>query len=192
MCRVSMTSWSPYASTADIPIPDDLTPAKRAEYVACRAALANLEDEWRALETGENADIHACQTVIAQAQADRERLAKDRTQLRFDLLEAHVAEERKRIAAEDEAARAFLKARILRGYVTQYQSICSELEAAMAEAGLDFAAVMQDHAIEFPPGAADPPPPIGLSDADAVRLERSAEDCERDLKAVLASFGDDS
>jgi hypothetical protein len=178
-----------FRSIAEVPIPPDLSDLDRIEYLTCRDALAQLEWEWLGIETGENPDLRACLAIIDEAKANRNQLADERLALRIETINAQVAQELQRIAVESEEAKNLLRDRIFRGYFQSYQEICEKLKELMPMVGMDFDAFLEGHAIEFPPLPPDTQMKTRLQVPAEVPVQVSAEDCERDLRAILETYG---
>jgi hypothetical protein len=173
-----------------VPVPPGLAEAERAAYLACRDALGGLECEWGAVASGENADLRACAALLAEARAARAALADERLRLRLETAARHAQGERAGVAAQHAGACALLRARVLRAHARAYADICAQLSACMEQAGQDFAAFMEAHAIAFPAIPDDAQIAARLRLADAAPAAIPVEEANADLRAVLAAYGE--
>jgi hypothetical protein len=175
-----------YETVRAVPIPPNLSDVKRAEYLACREALFQLELEWLAVDNDDHPDFRACASLIEETKANRNQQADERLKLRLEAIALHAQRERERIAAEDKEAKALAKDRLLRAYAHSYQEICDQLKDAMARTGHDFAAFMATHAITFPRLPSDTQMRTRGQQSEAIPLQLSEDDCASDLNALMA------
>jgi hypothetical protein len=179
-----------FPSVAQIPIPDDLSDIDRVEFLACRGALAQLELEWLSVTRGDHPDLQLALTLLLESKAVRDNRAKERLELRIDVEQRHAAHQRERIALDCELAKEALRERVIRGYFQKYQKICGRIGEVMAEIGEDFEEFIKTNRIEFPPIAGDDTIRGRLQTVESVAVALPAEEGEKDLRQIIAQFGD--
>ncbi|OHT12286.1 hypothetical protein TRFO_17981 [Tritrichomonas foetus] len=172
-------------SIADITIPDDLPEVQRAEFVAYQKAMIDLEIEWNKLQNNENTDQKACIDIIQEQHERKKKKITERHELRKDIIQKQYQKETDRIDREFRVAKTTLNERLIRAYYQSDQNITAQLKDLK---GKDFAAYIQENAIDFPQMPPDTQMMTRTKQPEEVKIRLSSQECDRDLRRIQSIF----
>lgn len=172
-------------SIADIPIPEDLSEVRKAEYRAYQAATLQLEKEWEDLHKGDNVDQQSCIELLKEIKANRTQQAEERLSKRLEVIGMQVEREKERIDKEMQESRKALFERLVRAYYQSYQNIATQLRELL---GKDYTAYITSHAIEFPSMPSDSQMKTRLQQPEEAKVRLTQAEIDRDLKKLQQMY----
>lgn len=173
-------------SIRDIPIPDNLSTVEKAEYTAYQEAMGELEDEWEALQKGENINQKECIALLEQIKEKRRQQADERMKLRLEVIDKQVEREKERINQEHEEACKALFERIVRAYRDSYNMLVSQLKEIMPKD--EYSAFISQHSIEFPTISNESQFKTRMPQLEEPKNRVNAQEAEQDLRFIQSKL----
>jgi hypothetical protein len=183
-----MDAGDQFASVMDIPLPEGLTDLQRIEFQAFKESLGQLESEWRQTSSGENEDVKTCFTLLDEIAEKRKSAAKQRLDLRLEVIEKQVERQRDKIRLESEEYKRMLFERLVSSYSKSYKNITGQLKDLMGKVWMDYDTWIAQNGIEFPQIPAESQMKTRTQQPEETKLRLSAEECESDLRQLQSIF----
>lgn len=176
-----------YSSVHDIPIPSDLSPELKSEYVACQECLVRLENDWKFLKENGNEMEEEARQLLNQREEKRREKHEACMNLRIEVAARQREKELERIKNECEEAKKNLFERLICGYHHAYKCITSRLKDLM---GKDYQAYIESNEIEFPQIHTEGQMKTRFQQPEEPKSKISSHETEQELLKIDSMFKD--
>lgn len=166
---------------AEIPIPENLSEVQKAEYIAFRDAMTDIENEWEALENGTNPDQKSCIDLVKDTKKKRHAQAEERLKIRLEVIEEQMKRESERIKTDLDDYRKLLFERLMRAYYQSYQTITGHLKELL---GKEYQQFITAHPIDFPTVPSEGQMKTRTQQPDEGKPRLSSVDVEKDVHQI--------
>jgi hypothetical protein len=173
------------AAIRAIPIPDDLSDIEKAECQAFQEALSEIEADVIRLRNRQNVDQHAAHQLLEDLRNQGYNQADERLQLRLEVIEEQLRNERSRIESEFDEAQRALHQRILRAYCQIDVTLNAQLKELM---GKNYGAYIAANSIEFPRMPQETQMRTRLHEPEEAKIRLNQVEAERDLRKIQQKY----
>ena len=169
----------------DIPIPEDLTEVQKAEFIAYKSAMIQLEEEWIQLQSDQNPDQIACNEIIQETNDLKKKKILEKLETRRDIIKKQHQKEIEKIEKEFKVAKSTLNDRLIRAYYQSDQNIIAQLKDLK---GKDSTTYIAENSIDFPPIPSDSQMKTRTNQPEELKLRLSPQDCEKDIRKIQTYY----
>ena len=180
--RIQKVTFMERKRIADIPLPDGLSEVQKAEFIAFQDAMTEIENEWEQLSNGTNPDQERCIQLVNEIKEKRYAQAKERLDIRLEVIENQVRKETEKIEADLEEYKEKLFERVMKAYQHSSLAISAQLKEQMGTK--EFNQYMQTHSIDFPSFPSEGQMRTRTQQPDEAKPKLSTPDIEKDVRRI--------